>query len=165
MLVNHEIIDMSDFPQVHHSVNASNTSESVYVRYMNSDNSNSITVRFSNHENNAVKFGDQLDGLTATKNEVLAHLGLKKRVFVPKTKISVGAYKVKRSTTHLYEEAALTMSEIYELGVGADISMYKGMVTKGGNWIISGDTVEEVIETTLNTFGKVIQVGEYIYEN
>lgn len=127
--VSFDVFEFTDFPQVYNSVSKSETTESVYVRYTNQDNNNTIVVRFSNHVNNAVEFGDQLDGNFATADEVLCHLGLKKRTFVPKTRINIRAHQVKKIYMKDYEEADLTMSEMYALGVGADLSMYVGKRT------------------------------------
>lgn len=146
-----------------YTVILSDNSESVYVRYYSGDKS--ITVRFSNHENNAVKFGDQLNGRLATKDEILFHLGLKKRTFIPNTYLSISSRMVKKIEVCKYEEAELTIKEMYDLGAGADLSPFKGKLAKGGNRLILGDKVEEVVETRTNVFGQSVQMGEFIYHD
>lgn len=163
--VSYNVFDFPQYPQVYSSVSKSETTESVYVTYSNAENDTKITVRFSNHINNAVEFGDQLNGNFATANEVLCHLGLKRRTFVPRTKLYIKASQVKKTLLSNYEEADLTISEMYNLGKDADISKYIGKRTKGGNWIILGDKVEEMIETRQNRLGQSVQIGDYIYHD
>lgn len=163
--VSFNVFSFENHPQVYSSVSKSETTESVYVTYVNEDNNYRITVRFSNHVNNAVEFGDQLDGNFASRDEVLCHLGLKKRTFIPKKKLYIKASQVKKILTSNYEEADLTMSEMYDLGLGADLSKYVGKRTKGGNWVIWGEKVEELIETRQNRLGQSVQIGEYIYHD
>lgn len=163
--VSYSVFEFENHPQVYSSVSESETTESVYVTYGNSENGNRITVRFSTHVNNAVEFGDQLDGNFASRDEVLCHLGLKKRTFIPKKRPYIKASQVKRILANNYEEAELTMSEMYDLGLGADLSKFVGKRTKGGNWVICGDRVEELIETRQNRLGQSVQIGDYIYHD
>lgn len=163
--VPYQVFDFSDYPQVFNSVSKSETTESVYITYSNSENNNRISVRFSTHINNAVEFGDQLDGDFATAYEILYHLGLKKRTFVPKKRLYIRANCIKRKLLNDYDEAELTMTEMYALGVGADITKFIGKRTKGGSWLILGEKVEELIETRKNRLGQLLQVGEYIYHD
>lgn len=160
--VEHHVIDLSDYPQVSYSIDKSNTSETVYVKYFNSENGKEITVRFSWHENNAVMFGDQLPG-SATSDEILYHLGLKTREFVPNTYLMIAKRMVKKIEMKNYEESELTIQEIYALGAGADISAHKGKLAKGSNWLIEGTEVVECKETRLDYLGRTNIIGKYIY--
>lgn len=163
--VNYNVFEFTDFPQVKSSVSKSETTESVYVSYINEDNGNRITVRFSTHINNAVEFGDQLDGNFATGNEVLYHLGLKKRTFVPNKKPNIIASQIKRALVQNYEMADITIKEMYDLGVGADLSQYTGKVAKNSNWLILGSKVDELIESRQNRLGQSVQIGKYVYHD
>lgn len=160
----YEVFEFTDYPSVSAKVDKSETTESVYVKYTNSLNNETITVRFSNHENNAMKFGDQLNGFLATRNEVLARLDLIDRVFIPDTYLSISNTQVKRSETHLYEESDLTIQEMYELGENADLSAHVGKRAKGSNRVIKGDKVQLLISTRQNAFGQSVQVGTYEYK-
>ncbi len=146
--VDYFVEDMTEYPQVKISVSKSDSTESVYVRYFNEDNAESITLRFSMHENNAVKFGYQLNGYTASKNDILYELGLINRKFVPNTYLSITKRQVKKVDLPKYEESNLSIKEMYDLGEGADISMHKGKIAKGSNYLIQGDTVEKIIADT-----------------
>ena len=146
------------------SVSKSVSSESVYVTYTNLDNDKTITVRFSNHENNAVRFGDQLNGATTTNNEILFHLGVKKRTFVPNTYKSICNQKVAKKRLAQYEESSLTISEMYDLEVGTDISAHTGKLAKGSNYLILGSVVELKEQQKMNCFGTVETIGKFIYE-
>lgn len=162
--VQYSVMEFEDYPQVTSSVSESKTSESVYVTYTNKDNNRFITVRFSNHENNAVRFGDQLDGFRVTKNEVLAHLGLKKRVFIPKKKfLYIATRQVKKKEVQNYEEADKTMRELYALGVNADISSYMGKIAQGSTYLILGEKVEEHQESRLDALGQLVPIGNWEY--
>jgi hypothetical protein len=153
-----------DNANINSSVNISETTESVYVRYSNSENGRSITCRFSNHICNAVAFGDQLDGNFASKAEVLFNLGIGERVFVPNTYLSITSRMVKKSQVAAYDMADITIKEMYALGANADISQYTGKVAKDSQYLILGTTVEKMIERKLNMFGDTVQVGKYIYK-
>ena len=146
--VDYFVEDMTEYPQVKISVSKSDSTESVYVRYFNEDNAESITARFSTHENNAVKFGYQLNGYIATKNEILYKLDLINRKFVPNTYLSITKRQVKKLDLPKYEESDLSIKEMYDLGEGADISMHKGKIAKGSNYLIQGNTVEKIIGDT-----------------
>lgn len=159
------VIDIKEYPQVSYTISESNTTESTYVKYYNKDNDNEVTVRFSNHENNAVKFGDQLDGNTVTKNEILSGLGLKKRTFVPDTSLSISSRMVKKSEAKNYEEADLKIQEMYALGKDADLSEYQGKLAKGSRRLIEGKKVEEVEHRRRGPLGESVRVGKYIYED
>lgn len=159
----YDVIDFSkEYPQIKSRVSKSNTTESVYVTY--SSGLKSITLRFSNHENNAVKFGDQLNGYIASKDEILYHLGLKKRVFIPDTRLSVPYQQIKQKEVKNYEQAPLTIQEIYSLGEGADISKYKGKIAKNSNYLITGDKIEKFEVKRVDSFGQTVRVGTYKYE-
>lgn len=162
--VEHHVIDLENYPQVSYSIDKSNTSETVYVKYFNSDNGKEITTRFSWHENNAVKFGDQLNGYTASENEILYHLGLKTREFIPNTYLAIAKRMVKKVEMKNYDESELTIQEIYALGEGADISSHTGKLAKGSNWLIEGTIISECEETRANCFGQEVRIGKYIYK-
>lgn len=160
-----EVFEFSEYPQIKSSVDYSQSTESTYVTYRNTENDKKITVRFSQHESNAVKFGDQLNGYFATKDEVLYHLGLKKREFIPKTFLSIPNMQVAKKKLGNYEEADKTIQEMYALGANADISMYNGKIAKGSNYLIMGDTVEEIIDTRQGSFGNPVELGKYVYSD
>ena len=159
------IFDFNEYPQIQSETSHSETTETVYVTYINKDNNKRITVRFSLHENNAVKFGDQLDGNFASKNEILYHLGLKKRTFIPNTRPYIHTQMVAKKKLGDYEEFDLTIKEIYELGVGADLSNYKGKIAKGSNYLILSDRVELCEEKKRNMLGQEVYIGKYVYNN
>ena len=158
----YRVEDFSDYPQISASVSKSDTTESVYVRYYNSDNGNAITVRFSDHSNNATLFGDQLDW-TATREEILFHLGLATRTFIPDTRLYIDSRQVGKKTLNQYEEAELTIGEMYELGAGADLSMFTGKVAKSSNYLIQGTQVQEVEVARSNISGQKARQGKFIY--
>ena len=162
--VEHHVIDLSDYPQVSYCIDKSNTSETVYVKYFNSENGKEITTRFSWHENNAVKFGDQLNGYIASENEILYHLGLKTREFIPNTYLAIAKRMVKKVEMKNYDESDLTIQEIYALGAGSDISAHTGKLAKGSNWLIEGTDITEHEETRTDHFGKEVRIGKYIYK-
>lgn len=147
--------------EIKHSISKSETTESVYVTYYY--NERSIVCRFSNHECNAVKFGDQLDGYIASTVEILYHLGLKTRIFVPNTYLSICKIQVKKVDIPSYFESDLTIKEMYNLGAGADISEHKGKLAKGSNWLILDEKVHSCVETVKNCFGNFVNSGQYIY--
>jgi len=163
--VDYTIIDFSEYPQVSSSVSLSETTESVYVAYENKENGKTITARFSHHVNNAVAFGDQLNGFVASEDEILYRLGLKTRTFVPDTFLYIDKRKVAKKdiAAGLYEFAELTIREMYDLGKGADLSAYTGKIAKDSNWLIEGNRVEEEIKTSINFMGQSVQLGRYIY--
>lgn len=157
------IEDFSEYPQISASVSFSETSESVYVNYLNSANIESITVRFSNHVNNATRFGDQLDGYSCTRQEILYRLGLKKRIFIPGRKKTIYASQVAKSQVSFYETTDITIQEMYNLPVGTSLEKYTGKLAKDSRWLILGDAVEEVEITTRNAFGQYVRAGHYEY--
>lgn len=159
----YRVEDFSNFPQISSSVSKSTTTESVYVRYYNSDNSQSIVVRFSDHSNNATLFGDQLDW-TASREEILFHLGLATRTFIPNTRLFIDSRQVSKKTLHQYEEAELTIGEMYELGTGADLSDYTGKLAKGSNYLIQGTKVKEFKDTRIDAFGNERVFGKFVYQ-
>lgn len=161
--VGYHVIDLENYPQASYTISKSNTSETVYVNYFNSENGKEITARFSWHENNAVKFGDQLNGCTASENEILYHLGLKTREFIPNTFLMIAKRMVKKIEMKNYKESELTIQEIYALGAGADISAHTGKLAKGSNWLIEGTDITEREETRTDHFGKEVRIGKYIY--
>lgn len=147
----YNVIDFSEYKNIQTTVSKSDTSESVYVYYRNTDNNTVAIVRFSNHTCNGVEFGDYLDG--ASKDEVLYRLGMKQRKFIPDTRLFIGFEKVKKADLEKYEEAELTIKEMYALGKDADISACKGKLAKGSNYLIFSDKVREF----------ELKTGQYIY--
>ena len=153
------------YPEIKHTVNLSQSTESVYVTYSSPKTHKSVTLRFSDHENNAVKFGDQLHGILASDDEVLYKLGYKKRTFIPKKRLFIGTQQIAKKKLKDYEEADKTIQELYALGAGADLSKYKGKRAKGSNYLILDDKVGEYIETRRNFLGNEVQIGDYVYED
>lgn len=159
----YRVEDFSDYPQISSSISKSDNTESVYVRYYNSDNSQTIVVRFSDHSNNATLFGDQLDW-TASREEILFHLGLATRTFIPDTRLFIDSRQVSKKTLDQYQEAELTISQMYELGAGADLSDYTGKLAKGSNYLIQGTKVKEFEDTRIDAFGNERRVGRFVYQ-
>lgn len=161
----YKVEEFPEFPQVSSRVQMADTTESVYVYYTNNDNGKSICCRFSWHMCNAVELGDMLNGNIATADEILFHLGLRHRTFVPDTRLIIGFYCVayKKMSADI-EEADLTLSEMYALGEGAVLSAYVGKRAKGSNRIITSSKVEKVEVTTTDRFGIKRTVGHYVYE-
>lgn len=156
------VLDLSSYG-VTSEVSKSDSSESVYVTYSCASTAKVIRVRFSHHNNNAVKFGDQLNGYITSSDEILYRLGLKKAVFVPETFLYIPSQKVAMKKLHLYEVAELTIQEMYALGKDADISKYNGKVAKDSNYLILGDTVQEMKRMKRDALGREIVIGTYIY--
>ena len=143
--VNYFVEDFSEYPQIETSVSLSDTTESVYVRYYNSQNGESITCRFSNHINNAVKFGYQLDGYLTSKLEILYKLGLAERIFIKNAPTkNIDKKQVKIKDVSNYEQSSLTIQQMYDLDFDSDLSKHKGKIAKGSNWLILGDKVESL---------------------
>lgn len=142
----------------------SNTTESVYVTY--SINDKSITVRFSFHENNATKFGDQLNGNLCSINEVKFALGLISRKFIPETYLMISSRQVSKKdiAAGTFEESNLTIQEMYDLGEGASLAEHKGKLAKGSNYLILDDQVTRCFKTRRNFLGQEVYIGTYIYE-
>lgn len=159
----YEVKDFSQYTQIKVSVSKSATTESVYVTYENVDNSKSVCVRFSNHINTAMNLGDQLDGRICSDKEILYRLGLAERVFTPKTRLSIRFRQVAKAQLTGYEEAALTIKDMYAMGAGADLSEFTGKIAKGSNYLILGDKVVEEVEKTRNAFGQEVAIGSYTY--
>jgi hypothetical protein len=161
--VPYKILDFSEYPQIGFRVDKSSSTESVYVTYY-ADNGKSIKVRFSNHENNAVKFGDELDGDFAGELEVLFHLGFAERVFVPYTQLVIDSRQIKKSLMKDYEMSDKTMKELYAMGEGADLSEYQGKLAKDSNYLILGNTVEKENMKGLDAMGREAFRGTYKYQ-
>lgn len=136
----YNVIDLSSYG-IRSVLDFSETTESVYVSYINDNNGKRITARFSNHINNAVKFGSQINGFIASENEILFHLGLKKRIFKPALILQIGRDMVKAKKIHEYKSCGLNLSQLLKLGAGADLSMYKGMLIEGTNEIITSNRI------------------------
>lgn len=152
--VEHYVYEFPEYKEIRSSVSGSETTESVYVYYTNTDTGKTVTCRFSNHGNNGVKFGMQLDGRGATKDEILFGLGLKKRTFVPNVRLFIGTQQVAKKKMADYEESTLTIREMYALGKDADLSAHVGKLAKGSNYVVFDSAVKEV----------VCSEGHYIYE-
>lgn len=161
----YRVSEFNEYPEIKSSVSESATTESVYVTYTNTKNGETVTVRFSDHENNATKFGDQLNGNSYSDNEILHRLGLKQRVFIPDTYLMIDSRQVAMKKLDQFEEAPLTIKEMYDLGKDADISQHKGKLAKGSNYLILGDKVTEQINTGRDYFGNPVQRGKYIYKD
>lgn len=143
----HATYDVYDFASagydfIESSVSLSNTSESVYVTYRNTLNLKSVDVRFSWHTSNGVKFGDVLTYTDV--NEILYRLGVKGKRVINNTRPFIMTQFLKKKDVLQYEEAPLTIQEMYALGIGADLSSYKGKVAKGGRHLIQGEKIEEI---------------------
>ena len=136
----YNVIDLTSYG-VRSTISFSGTTESVYVTYINDNNSKRITARFSYHINNAVKYGDQLNGFIATEDEILFHLGLKTRTFKPDIILQLGRNAVKAKKINEYKSCGLTLSELFALGDGADISMYVGMLIEGTDKVITSSKI------------------------
>jgi hypothetical protein len=149
----YDVIDLTSYG-VRSAISFSDTTESVYVSYINDNNGKRITARFSHHINNAVKFGDQLNGFIATENEILFHLGLMKRTFKPDVILQLGRNDVKAKKIHEYKSCGLTLSELFDLGAGADLSMYVGMLIEGTNQVITSSKISS----------RESKFGSFIYE-
>jgi len=143
------------------SVDKSLTTESVYVTYSRGDNK--ITCRFSIHENNAVKFGDQLNGNITSKEEIMFHLGMIKRIFIPSVKKSIGTKQIKKTQIQNYKESELTIGELYNLPAGTDISSHTGKIAKGSNYLITGTYVNEYEECRVDALGNSVKIGTFKY--
>ena len=143
----HEDYDVIDFAAkgydfIKASVSKAETTESVYVYYRNTCNGNVACVRFSRHTCNAVKFGDVLDW--SDTDEILYRLGLKGKKVVDdfSTRLFIASQQVKKIDVGNYEEAPLTIQEMYALGAGASLADYKGKLAKGSRYLILGDSVK-----------------------
>lgn len=125
------------------SVSFSRTTESVYVYYRNTRNDNVACVRFSWHTCNNAEFGDVLTWTDT--NEILCRLGLLKRKIVEdfETRLLIGFQDVKKIDADKYEEADLTIDEMYALGAGASLEAYKGKLAKGSRHLIFSNEVKE----------------------
>lgn len=148
------IIDFSEFPNISTSVSESASTESVYVTYTNNDNGKKITVRFSFHENNAVKFGDQLNGFLASKAEVLYHLGLRTRKFIPRKELSIARNTVGKKVGN-YERSDFTLAQLFARGEGASLEDVKGKLLKDRDEVIVGGRVNSYTSPW----------GDYVYDD
>ena len=144
--VDYEVVDFKKFgyDYIKYEVSFSDTTESVYVYYINKNNSKVAVVRFSTHTCNAVKFGDVLEH--AIKEEILYKLGImkRKRVEDKETRLFIESRQVKKVDADKYEEAPLTIQEMYALGADADLSQYRGKLAKDSRYLILGDKVNEI---------------------
>lgn len=158
-----DVFEFSDFPQVKSKVEKSSTTESVYVHYFNTENEKRVTVRYSNHENNATKFGDQLNGHTTNRQEVLYKLGILSRKFIPNLIPSIPTQQVKKTKLKDFVQSDKTIQELYEMVRNKkSIAKYVGKLTKGQNYLVTGEGV--IIEDKdKDVFGNVIVKGKFEY--
>lgn len=83
----HVSYDVFDIPGTTTRVSPASGSESVYVKYCKDGDEfclDPITVRYSHHDNNAIRFGEQIDGRLGRKSvldEILYKMGKAKPVF------------------------------------------------------------------------------------
>lgn len=156
MNVDYDVIDFNKYGYnfIESSVSKSVTTESVYVYYKNTRNDKIATVRFSNHSSNSLEFGDVIDGNFNNYEEILFKLGLMRRIFVPNTHLLICKQCVAKKNLTNYEEAELTIQEMYALGEGADLSKYVGKIAKGSNYLICSDKIQKYED----------KLGEYKYE-
>lgn len=159
--IEYNTLDLSSYG-IKTSVQKSYSTESVYVYY--TLGTISAVVRFSNHHCNAVEFGKYIDGNNYTEDEILFKLGLKERVFIPLTEKRIETMQVAKKKLANYEEAELTIKELYALEVGSDISKYTGKIAKGSNYLICSTEVELVKVMKRNSFGDPITVGRFEYK-
>lgn len=157
--VDYDVMDLSKYG-VESRVSKSEQSESVYVYYRRGEKV--AKVRFSRHYSSCVYDGGVMDGW-ATKQEILFELGLMDREFIPSTHLIIGKNMVKMSDVENYEEADLTIQEMYALGAGADLSPYVGKLAKGSRYLIFSQKVEEVVDTRKNWLGAQVPIGHYLY--
>lgn len=101
-------------------------------------------MRFSRHTCNAVKFGDVLEW--SDKDEILYRLGMKGKKVVDdySTRLFVDFRQVKKVDADKYEEAPLTIQEMYALGTDASLAPYNGKLAKGSRYLILGDSVKAI---------------------
>ncbi len=72
---------------------------------------------------------------------ILWKLGFMKREFIQDTYLGIGNRQLSNADLDKYEEAELTIQEMYELGDGADLSKFVGKRAKGGRYLITGNRV------------------------
>lgn len=75
----------------------------------------------------------------------------------------IGTRQVAKKDIDKYEQAPLTIKELYELGANADLSKYKGKLAKDSNYLILSDEVKEFKETKRDYLGNEVRIGEYVY--
>ncbi len=158
--VSYDVMEFAEYPQITSRVSKSASTESVYVTYGNPQNGASVTVRYSNHSNNAVSFGDELDGRMdreMMRARILYELGLGDREFIPSRVKSIPTRMVSKQdlADGKYEEADKTEEELYRLPVGTDISRYKNKLFKGSNELILAD---KILHLNVNNVR-----GRYVY--
>ena len=161
--VQHNVIDLTNYPQVAVTVNYSGSTESVYVVYTNMLTLQSTTVRFSNHMCNAVLDGDQLDGAVATDMQILYRIGLATRTFAPATQLVIRTTQIKKALLVNLTECPFTLPELYAMGEGADISAFVGMYAKGTNRVINSSTVVREQQVIIDRYGNEKVLGKFTY--
>ena len=146
----YNIVDFSNYPQIAHSVSKSISTESVYVTYRNEETGDKAVVRFSGHNNNATRFGDQMVGwdndspyAKRLENELKYRLGLMDKTLKYGTHIGTRSVSNADLESGKYEEADITLAELYALPAGTDISQHTGKLAKGSRELILGDVVKE----------------------
>ena len=64
-----------------------------------------------------------------------------KRTFKPNIILQLGRNTVKAKKINEYKSCGLTLSELFALGDGADISMYVGMLIEGTDKVITSSKI------------------------
>ena len=146
----YNIVDFSNYPQIAHSVSKSTSTESVYVTYRNEETGDKAVVRFSGHNNNATRFGDQMVGwdndspyAKRKEDELKYRLGLMDKTLKYGTYIGTRSVSNADLESGKYEEADITLAELYGLPAGTDISQHTGKLAKGSRELILGEVVKE----------------------
>ena len=146
----YNIVDFSNYPQIAHSVSKSTSTESVYVTYRNEETGDKAVVRFSGHNNNATRFGDQMVGwdndspyAKRKEDELKYRLGLMDKTLKYGTYIGTRSVSNADLESGKYEEADITLAELYALPAGTDISQHTGKLAKGSRELILGEVVKE----------------------
>lgn len=152
--VDYDVYDFSEmgYDFIESNVSLSESTESVYVYYTNTKNHKIACVRFSWHNSNDSMFGDVL--CFTDIYEILYRLDLAERTFVHDERLFIGTQQIKKSELDKYEEAELTIREMYDLGEGADLSKYVGKRAKGSNYLVFSDQVKKF----------VLETGQYKYQ-
>ena len=60
------------------------------------------------------------------------------------TRLFIASQQVKKIDVGNYDEAPLTIQEMYALGAGASLADYKGKLAKGSRYMILGDSVKAI---------------------
>ena len=117
-ILGHAEYYVAEFPEtdIESSVEFSDSSESVYVRYSSKKTGKSVTCRFSWHQSNAEIFGDVLNGYWAGTDDILFRLGYKKRKFIPDTQLVIKSRKVAKNSLPYMKKPLLLYEKCMLLG-------------------------------------------------